>query len=301
MNRFSMRLVSVGLFAVAIVGISPAVHAQCCSPMQQVTYRPIQQVAYQPVQQVAYQPVQQVVYQPTVAYQPRRGWYPGKLLDKWRLRRYGVSTAAAPAYTAGYSPYTAGYAPYTAAYSPYTAGYSPYVTSYAPLSRTSYYPVATTAARPVLLRPTVAMSPVIASCCSPCSSCGTGVNQAAYGQPASPCPSCAGAASTPIYSNSPSVGQTTPQPQLQPNEPTPAGSSTYESNRPTTEAPATQNDKSTYFEAPKLFNPRDRTASRTSVDVIPAVYTQPTTTREAGYPPTTDSAADGWYSVPSDR
>ncbi len=286
MNRISMRLVSACLFAVAIVGLSPAVQAQCCSP--------VQQIAYQPIQQVAYQPVQQIAYQPTVAYQPRTGWYPGKLLDRMRLRRYGVSTAAAPAYTAGY-------APYTAAYSPYTAAYSPYVTSYAPLTRTSYYqPAVTTVARPVLLRPTVAMSPVVSSCCSPCSpcaTCATGVSQAVYTEPASPCVGCAGAASAPVYSNSPSVGPATPQPQLQPNEPTPAGSSTYESNRPESESSTLQNNKSTFFEAPKLFNPRDRTASRTGVDVVPAVYSQPASTREAGYAP----AGDGWYSVPSDR
>jgi hypothetical protein len=84
---------------------------------------------------VAYQPV---TVQPTVTYTPDTGWYPGKLLDSWRLRRYGYNTAPAT-YTATYATYTAAYAPYSAGYTPYSAGYLPYSVGYAPSVATTSY------------------------------------------------------------------------------------------------------------------------------------------------------------------
>jgi len=287
MRSLSWRYVLTGLVLVGMtVMLAGEVAAQCATC---------------PVPTVAYQPV---VVQPTVAYQPYTGWYPGKLFDKWRLRRADVRPAA-PAYTAGYSPYTAAYSPYTAAYAS-----TPYVSSYAPLSapvaapcntctQTAYYPMMQTLARPVLLRP------VVAPACNTCDSCcSTDVSQAAYTAPAyagpaytePACSGCAGGSVSPAappisygspnsYS-SPDVGPPTPQPRLQP-EPAPQGSG-YKSNRPAAEGdhghgletpangggvdpldeydpgPTDEVDPSTYFNAPHLLDPSDQTAFRTS-------------------------------------
>lgn len=210
---------------------------------------------------VAYQPV---VAQPTVAYRPYNGWYPGKLLDQWRLRRAGVGTTAtaysatyapsytaayAPAYTASYAPtYTASYAPvsYTASYAPtYTAAYRPYVTSYAPLSSavaTGCSTCTQTVARPVLMRPVVAPACDVCSYSSPCdyggcSTCSSGVSQAVYSDNSSGCSSCAaGGTVTTVAPQSnptqPSVGPATTQPSFAPApEPAPP-QSRYQGNRP---------------------------------------------------------------------
>lgn len=164
-----------------------------------------------------------VGYAPTVTLEPYNGWYPGKLLDRMRLRRWErtaartnaatYTTSYAPTYTAAYAPgYTTGYAPtytaayaptsYTAAYTPYTASYAysasyqPYVSAYAPLQRN----VQTTYYRAAVLSPVVAEAGC-SSCdpCGGCSSCSTGVSQAAYGAPAGGCSSCAASAGTPDY------------------------------------------------------------------------------------------------------
>jgi len=246
MKSLTLRYVLAGLVLVAMI----LVHTDSASA----------QCATCPAPTVAYSPV---VAQPTVAYRPYTGWYPGKWLDQWRMRRAGVA-APVPAYTAAYAPtYTAAYAPtYTAAYAPsyapsYTAAYRPYVTSFAPLSapvaapcntctQTAYYPMMQTLARPVLLRP------VVAPACNTCDSCcSTDVSQAAYTAPAyagpaytePACSGCAGGSVSPAappisygspnsYS-SPDVGPPTPQPRLQP-EPAPQGSG-YKSNRPAAE------------------------------------------------------------------
>jgi len=292
-----------------------------------------------PAPTVAYQPV---VVQPTTVYQPvvttqRTGWYPGKLFDKMRLRYYGV---AAPA-TTTYAPSTASYAPYTAAAPTYTAGFAPYVTAYAPLRRTlvarpivqtAYYPVATaspctscaqTVARPVILNPVVAAGyPTVP----------TGVDQASFAQP--DCSRCATSAATPSYSSTPipaatnpaggTYGPSTPQPHLNPDEPapsrsnftpsTPAGSGTrgeksivdpLDKQDP---LPPENPDTNTSFEAPRLFDPSDRTALRPSsssptVDVWNAVYRKSSTDQviPTSFKPKRTQAeidADGWQSVP---
>lgn len=299
MNCRSLISVLAGVvLAVASVALTSTADAQCCGTPT---------VAYA-------QPT--VAYQPVVAYQQARVG----LLDRLRMRRWGVTpvqpvytTAYAPAatYTAAYTPYQAAYAyaptTYTAAYAPAvsTASYRPYVTSYAPLATTTYY----TAARPV------ALSPVVSTCsacgCDPCGcaqpACPTcpGVGQAVYTEPASSCVGCAGGSGTPSYSSVPSVGPATPQPQLAPSEGAPSNSQ-YETQRmeideePEDPAPATENGSSTYFEAPKLFSPQDRTAGRPSVDVHHAVYRQPASYRGVSQASAT-ADANGWYAVPADR
>lgn len=303
MNFRSMRIALAYLVAASLLLMTASTSVAQCSTCAVPT------VAYSPV-------VTQPVY---------TGWYPGKLLDRWRSRSY----APAATYTAGYAPYTAAYAPtYTTSYTPYTAAYAysasyrPYVTSYAPLSYTTNYAVARQ----------VVMSPVVSSCnacgCSPCScnpcgcgygscdtcstcatsscsSCSGGVGQAIYSQPSTGCANCAGNAGTPSYSSQPSAGPQTPQPTLAPNEPVP-GSTNYDAQRPVTTdstndpKPVAEEDASTYFEAPRLFDPRDLTASRgPTVPVRQAVYSQPAKTHTVSHAPATD--ADGWYAVPAGR
>ncbi|MEM8947329.1 MAG: hypothetical protein AAGD11_19300 [Planctomycetota bacterium] len=337
MSTQMLRSCIAGMLLVAItVGVASAQCNTCAAPT----------VAYQPV--VA----QPVVAQPTVAYRPYTGWYPGKWLDQWRLRRAGVATtipaySPAPTYTAAYAPtYTAAYTPasYTAAYAPtYTAAYRPYVTAFAPLST----PVATTCntctqtvARPVLMRP------VVASACDTCSftpscgcdSCSTGVSQAVYSDTPG-CSSCASSSAgvssnvlPPANAGQPAtVGPPTTQPSL---APVPAPNSQYNSQRPIQgsgsreiDAPAndvdpldqydpgpveTESDSSTWYNAPQLLDPRDRTAARTyhsrqpTVDVRTAIYRNGgqnqgvSTTRPTGSRTRTQAEidADGWSAVP---
>jgi len=64
-----------------------------------------------------------------------------------------------------------------------------------------------------------------------------------------------------------------------------------------------KNDNSTYLEAPKLFNPRDRTAQRSIAPVHNALYTQPASYHQVSTARTIVTAdqaqkdAIGWSSV----
>jgi len=278
-----------------------------------------------PMPTVAYQPV---VAQPVATVQ-YAGWYPGKLLDRWRLRNYGVGSYGVAA------PVAPTYTPYTASYAPYTAGYAPYVSAYAPLRRTvfarplahtAYYPASPcsgcvqTVARPVVLSPVVhagCSTCAVPSCggCSACSTIPMGVSQATYNQPniQPGCSSCATSPAIPSYSPTPSlvptgqgqtVGPPTPQPRLIPNEPAPS-----RSNYPD---PQPQEDLSTNttFEAPQLLDPNDRTAQRASsgsptVGVWNAVYRKSSgrVNQISSKPARTQAEidAEGWQSVPRSR
>lgn len=310
MIRRTMCFVLASVVSVAAsIGAAPAVHAQCDTCATPT-------VAY-------YQPT--VAYQPVATQQVRTGWYPGRWFDRRRMRRWGVSTAAAPAptYTVGYAPTAAAYTPYTAAYAytptSYTAAYRPYVTAYAPLARPASY----TVARPVVMSPVVSTcgtcgcnpcscnpcgcaQPACGGCgtCSSCSSCSSGVSQAVYGAPSTGCSSCAAGSGVPIYSGASTGSSQIPQPQLAPNETIP-DSSRYESQRQesidTTTDPEPVTDSSTYFEAPKLFNPRDRSASRPTVDVHNAVYRQPVTNHAASHVPAKEVDEHGWSAVSVER
>ena len=255
-----------------------------------------------------------VAYAPTVTYEPYNGWYPGRMFDRMRMRRWSrraeptYTTAYAPSYTAAYAPtsYSASYAPatYSAAYTPYTASYaypassSPYLTAYAPLQRqATYY-------QPAVLQPVIADTGCSAcssygggcdacsSCSSSCSSCDAGIAQASYAAPAGGCASCAASSGTPSYDyggGGGNYGQQTPQPQLT-EPPTPADSQ-YRTQRLPTEpdrpeaaappagadpGPATDEDDPDASYYPRLLSPvNDRTASRPTVDVWNAVYRKP--------------------------
>jgi len=332
MKSLTLRYVLAGLVLVAMILVqTDSASAQCATC---------------PVPTVAYSPV---VAQPTVAYRPYTGWYPGKWLDQWRMRRAGVASPV-PAYTAAYAPtYTAAYAPtYRAAYAPsytasYTTAYRPYVTSFAPLSapvaapcntcvQTAYYPNFQTVARPVLMRPVIAAAPACG-----CGACSSGVSQAAYTEPA--CSSCAGGTVTDVVprgnSGLPSVGPPTGQPSFAPpvaapedtqyrgklpadggdarESKVPAGSDVDPLENHDPGPAATESDPSTYYNAPRLLDPRDRTVTRTNsrkptVEVWNAVYRGPATTRKVS--PTSartrvrtqaEIDADGWSAVPRSR
>ncbi|MBX3433506.1 MAG: hypothetical protein KF847_09310 [Pirellulales bacterium] len=290
MNRLLVRSLCAAVAALTLaLGAIPA-QAQCETCATPVAVAPVT-----------------VGYAPTVTYEPYTGWYPGKLFDQMRVRRWTrnatptYTAAYAPAaYTTSYTPYVASYAPtsYTAAYAPaataytpytasyaYTAAYAPYVTAYAPLQRTSYY-------APAMLRPVAAMAPVVADGgCSACSACGStcdacsgGVTQAVYADqyaaPSGGCASCAAGSGAPYYgggSSDPYVGEQTPQPQLD----RPQGGSQYDVNRPQSTtpppdpAPAQEEDAAASY-YPQLLKPaNDRTASRPSADVWNAVYQRP--------------------------
>ncbi len=334
------------VFALTSLLMLSSANAQCATPT----------VAYQPV---AVQPVVTSQYQ---------GWYPGKLFDSMRLRWYGATTTAAPAYaphyTASYAPhYTASYAPHhTASYVPHTAGYAPaphvvahaptsYVTAYAPLAsttvahpylQTTYRPIhaphhgysscATTVARPVVLSPVVTAGYPA----NPCNTCSTGVSHANFVQPAAApgCTGCATSPSVPSYAapgfapSSPSsgvnVGPPTHQPRLSPSEPAPTRTN-YQPLSPTSppeksrvvdpldqvdplpQKEAGADDTSTSLEAPRLFAPRDRTASNgPTVNVWNAVYrnTAAHAVRQTSLKQSKTQAeidAEGWHAVARDR
>jgi hypothetical protein len=342
-NKFPIVL-ALCLAIVAVFAAAPA-NAQCGTCATPV-------VAYSPV----------VAPTTTVMYQPAdTGWYPGKLLDTWRMRRWGytaptaVTTSYAPTYSVGYAPtYTAAYAPaYTAAYGPsYTAAYAPYSVSYAPAVTTTNYsmPYVTSYAplgqRRVLMRPVVVESPVMAaapvissgcSTCSacevaaPCSSCAatTVVEQATYAAAPAPCSSCA-QGSTITYADQPAATSTgqTGQPAMTPEEAAraranyPDETAPKNSQYPQDPGPAPPEeteekagDSSSYFEAPALFIPGDRTARQEtvkpanrapSVDVWNAVYRGPvnndsvsTTSFKSTARTQAEIDAEGWSSVPA--
>jgi hypothetical protein len=226
------------------------------------------------------------------------------------------TAAYAPGYTAAYAPsyttnYTAAYAP---AYQPYVTAYAPLsrpVVQTVSRQVVMRPVVAAPACNACSYTPSCGGCSVgcdacsvgcdtcsvgCDACSSGCDACATSVSQATYSEPA--CASCAAGSVTSVLpqvsSSSVNVGPQTPQPSYTP-APAPAPSQ-YESQRPaqkseTSEAtddadpldkfdpgPTQEGDSSTYFNAPRLLDPRDRTArsfqqrSKPTVDVWTAVY-----------------------------
>lgn len=249
--------------------------AQCCS-----------------TQTVGYSPV---VYQQTsTAY---TGWYPGKWLGNFLFGRPAVTTT-----------YSAGYAP-TSYATPYTAGYAPtytYQTAYRPTYPATYGPVVQTVSRPVVLSPVVSSCSGCATGCDACSTCG--VAQAVYDSPSTGCTNCAQGAT--YYEPSASTySEPSRAPTLAPQDNPPAERSMLE--KP--ELPETESDSfdsteegfdsdNAYWEAPKLFNPNDKTASRVTVPVRNAVYKKPApayaaSASVAAGKPSHQVGASGWVSA----
>jgi hypothetical protein len=267
LSQTTLGLVAATVALTLACGAAP-VQAQCSSCGTQTVFSP---VVAQPT--VAFSPV---VSTPVVVTQPvRTGWYPGRMLDNWRMNRWannatwGTSTVAVAApvtQTVGFAPapvvQTVGYAPMATVQTVNFAPAAPYVTAYAPMQRTvvGFAPTATTVFSPAVIEPVVSSGCSTCSTCvtaaSPCSACAgstTVVEQAAYSSPvstvapASGCSSCAeGTSSVPTYYNPPAAaspaaptnaGPSTPQPAL-PEEPTPATR-----QYPPTGDPATNGEK----------------------------------------------------------
>jgi hypothetical protein len=297
-----------------------------------------------------------VAYSPVVApattvttFQPvDTGWYPGKLLDTWRMRRWGYTAPTAVTTTAAFAPtYSAAYAPMpvttmmpvTSTAVVQTANFAPVTTSFATPIVTSFAPLGQ---RQVLMRPVVVASPVVtaapvvaASACSacsacevaaPCSSCAatTVVEQATYAAAPAPCAGCAQGSSI-TYADQPAAvaaGETS-RPALTPQEAAPLESRYPDVTPPAGNAqqpdpgPAAENkatESSSYFEAPALFIPGDKTAQQEtvkpanrapSVDVWNAVYRGPAegelsrTSYKAETRTQAEIDAEGWSSVPA--
>lgn len=279
------------ILVVAALGLSVSftarANAQCCGTGYGYS------AYYQPAAYTAYSPVAYTSYY-------GGGWYPGYWLDRVRARVWGSPRTYVAAYPATYQ----------AAYAPsYSVGYRPaYSVGYA----TSYAAPAVSSGCSSCSSYSAGYSPC-SSCttgCDPCSTCSTcaapAVGQAVYQQPTG-CASCATPAA--VVAPAPSVpapqGVTTPSP-------TPAPQSTYgtqngapslgpgatvperqqETQRPAngtqqevqpepgsdtngTDPYEVDGDSSTYFQAPKLFDPNDRTAQRSIAPVITALYEKP--------------------------
>jgi hypothetical protein len=305
---------------VAAIGLSVSLaaqaNAQCCGQAATAYYQPAAYTAYSPVAYTSYYG------------NYGGGWYPGYWLNRVRTRLFGAPSTYVASYPTAYQ---ASYVPsYTAAYRPaYSVGYS---TSYAA-------PVAASSGCSSCSSYSAGYAPC-SSCtssyspCSTCTTCATpAVSQAVYQQPAAGCASC-GTQSTVV-----APAATAPAPQHT-QGPTPAPQSTYgvqngapsispgadvPTERPQdTQRPATNgaeqdiqpvpgsdadeadpykvdSDSSTYFQAPKLFDPNDRTAQRSIAPVIAAVYEKPVSYRNVSTRPITLEQAErdaaGWVSA----
>jgi hypothetical protein len=336
MKRFTkFSLVFAVCFAMLAIVAAPVANAQCNTCATPV-------VAFSPV----------VAPATTVTtFQPAdTGWYPGRLLDTWRMRRWGytnpvaVTTTTAPTWTTAMPvtaampvttmmPVTSTAVVQTANFAP-TSFSTPIVTSFAPLGQRQVL------MRPVIVQqPVVAAMPVISSGCStcsacevaaPCSSCAasTVVEQASFAAAPAPCANCAqGSAIT--YADQPAAAMRsgeTSQPTLTPQEAAPLQSrypdvtpptNTNNSTQQPDPGPAAENkatESSSYFEAPALFIPGDKTAQQEtikranrapSVDVWNAVYRGPEggelsrTSYKVETRTQAEIDADGWSSVPA--
>lgn len=264
------RLATPAVAATLVLAMGVQASAQCAVP---------QPIAAQPT--VAYSPV---VYQTQV--QSDR-WYPGKYLTDFTRSVFGPRTTTT--YTAGYAPVAA--AP--AAASPYTVGYAPspvYQTAYRPTYPISYGPIASPLVQSVS-RPVV-LSPVIGSSCNACCSAGvgtsSGVSQSVYDAPLSP--GCSNCTSTPVYSQpsgpltptpaGPDSIYREPPPALGPTDnPAPERSLKPALTDPNSgisiDADEASGDSGAYWQAPPLFDARDRVTQKSPAPVWQAVYRRP--------------------------
>ncbi len=319
--------------AVAVLlSVGATAQAQCNTCAQPVyAAAPVAQpmvaqptVAFSPVVPSAPSPV---VYQ---TYRPYSGWYPGKYLARAITWPFRDRTTVAPVGVAPVA--TAPLATPTSTF--VTAAYRP---TY-PLTYTaSYAPTVQTLARPVTL---TALSPCgcgpVCGCTSPCSTCATGgVTTAGFESGYNGgCSNCAAATFDARAATSAPL-QPTPAPALSPNAAVPE----QRVNRPNFEkfnqgpAEVSPNDdsvlrtngiespagpdaaESSWWDAPELFDARDRSAQRhrsqqPTAPVWNAVYhkTAARTVQQAGYRSNPTPApvakrnvqvgASGWQAAP---
>lgn len=310
MSARTLQCLSI-VAAVSLAACCPTVaNAQCCGGATTAYYQPAAYTAYSPV-----------VYQSYYS-----GWYPGYFFDRIRARLWGAPSTYVAAYP---TTYTAAYpTSYAASYPAYTTSYA---ASYAPVSSApvcstctaNYSPCATCATvQQVSLRPV--------GSCDPCSTCATcssySVSQTSYEAPGG-CAACGGSANivestntggmagpqpaaTPNGTSQPTIdpGQSVPESRLKqingsdpPVTPAPPAGNTQP---PAETAPASDGNNAQYFEAPELFNPKDRTAQRGIAPVRTALYEQPVGYQQVSVPSTSRITAEqarrdaaGWTSA----
>lgn len=255
-----------------LTAAAPDALAQCCP---QPTAMP---------QTVAYAPVAPVAYQTTVQ---REGWYPGKYLAQFSRNVFSPLTSTS--YTTSYAP-TYNATPYTAGYAPTYTPTATFQTAYRPTYPITYGPVVGGPIVQGVARP-VTLSPVIASSCNACCATGcdacSGVSQAVYAAPlSSGCSSCGETTtydSQPVYTSPSAPLSPTPadpQPALGPQDNPPAERSFKpELSDPnsgiSTEADEASSESGAYWQAPPLFDPRDRVTQKSPAPVWQAVYRRP--------------------------
>jgi hypothetical protein len=315
-NSLRRCLVVIALLMSALCALRA--EAQCCGSAYS---------AYYPAAYTAYSPPAYTSY-----YGYYGGWYPGYWLDRIRARVWGSPSTYVAAYP---STYYASYAPsYAVGYRPaYSVGYA---ASYAAPACSSCSTCSSCSSYAAGYSPCSSCS----SGCAPCSACSTcatpTASQAVYQQPAG-CASCGAAApvmTAPGAVVMPAPGATvTPspvpqqaapaatdsRPELAPSEQ--VGPRTYQrpadaeqqngEQQPVQPAPGTddaekdpykvEGDSSTYFQAPKLFDPNDRTAKRSLAPVTTALYQKQVSYRAVSAGPITLEQAQrdaaGWVSA----
>jgi len=330
-----MTVVAAILFSARLVSQA---NAQCCGTPTTAYYQPAAVTAYSPV---AVQTVRTGWYpgyfldrirtrlfgSPSTYVAAYPTTYAASYPSSYVASYPSTYVASYPTQVASYQPtYSAGYA---TSYAP-AASYAP-ATSYAAPAACATCPTYTASYAPAC----VSCAP-----CDPCA-CPTGatVSQTGYQQPG--CPSCApGTATGPSYGSptetygsaangtgpTPAAPQRTyPQngaPEIDPgaNVPTqreqgvqrPATDDTLQNIQPEPADNDTNNgpeadpykvngDPSTFFQAPKLFDPNDRTAQRSVAPVTTALYQKPVSYRNVSAqritPQQAERDAAGWVSA----
>jgi hypothetical protein len=329
MIAISLRRATVGLALLAMFGVATETNAACCGGGT---------TAYYPSSYNTYYGGSYAAAYPTTYQTYSSGWYPGYYWNQVRARLWGSPSTYVAAYPT--TTYAASYAPtHSVSYAPtYSASYSPaYATSYA--APAAYAPSSTCSSCTAGYAPVqqVTMRPACAPC-SPCAACPTcpvptAVTQTSYQQPAC---ECAAAPAQQNVTTSSSTPTEAPPQTFDPSTSTNGGSSDRpsvpadsgvpverEEQKPpvngTDVQPApgdddeeskefdpydttnSSSDSSTYFEAPKLHDPNDRTAQRGVSTVKTAVYKQPVSYRSVSTQRVTDEQARqdaiGWTSV----
>jgi hypothetical protein len=323
MTTITRRLLTVAA-ALALVAAVAADANACCGASYSAGYAPYT-AGYMPYTSY-YSPAYSSYYAPSYTTNYAGGWYPGYWADRIRTRLWGSPATYVAAYPATYGTYATSYAP---ACSSCTAGYA---ASYAP---------ACSSCSPCSSCCTASYAPSCDTCSSYSggSSYG-GAMQAGYGQ--SSCPNCSAQSTgmmqqqpqpntviappgtTVIQQNgvpaatepAPSLGQGQGQPQSTYSQrpadgtnsvlqPQPQQQQQQQPQQPSSTHPEydVKKDSSTYLEAPKLFNPNDRTAQRSIAPVHTAVYNKPAGSRPISTAPARITAeqaqrdAAGWTSA----
>ena len=290
-------------------------HAACCGMGTTAYYQPAAYTAYSPAAYTSYY----------------GGWYPGYWLDRIRTRLWGSPTTYVAAYP---STYAASYAPsYSVGYRPaYSVGYA---TSYAApavgCSSCSACPTCpsysvgysscgtcTTCAAPAVSQAVYQQPAGCASCATPAAVVAPAPAMAAPAPQgaAPPAPTPAPQSTYGTQNGAPpylSPGATVPERQQETQRPANGTQNGTQNGAQQEIQPEPGNDtngkdpydvngeSSTYFQAPKLFDPSDRTAQRSIAPVTTALYEKPVSYRNVSLQRITAEQAQldaaGWISA----